>query len=531
MAIPLIEEDEVIEIERDPWIDNIFRPLLVTIMIMCLNISIVNLVRLANPAWRGTYFLIAMFLTTVEAIYSYRVLQRYTTLGVSKFRYRLAEWAVLILMIKLLGFMGKPLSSIQTEIQAMWQTPSLFFGSTEFFVSFVLALLAWSAATQTIADFETLYDPYVDNRATLDSLAERFFWGGILLVLISGVTQWISLYGVRSLINWQRPNLGGVVFNVLVYFMLGLILLSQINLTRLMIRWRLQKMTAPVEITRRWAKYGFIFLGLVTLIAFLLPTRYTLGFLEIANIVVQFLIDAFMFVFQLILLLLTLPLSWLFNLLGIVPPGPGETGRPEIPPIPDVPPGTSYPWLEVLRSLIFWLAALAIIGYLLKIYLDDHPEVKEAFKKFKPFALIMGLLAQLWSLLRGWTQAGLEMLPKSSPFFQKRGDRSSGEAVGWFRRRNLSARDRIVYYYLNLLDHAQKQGPARKGSQTPYEYEPNLQQSAPDVEGEIHDITDVFVRARYSQSSFTDQQASLVQWEWRQIKKALRRKNQPDQET
>jgi hypothetical protein len=314
--------------------------------------------------------------------------------------------------------------------------------------------------------------------------------------------------------------------------MLGLILLSQVNLTRLMIRWRLQKITAPAEITRRWAKYGFIFLGLVTLIAFLLPTRYTLGFLEVANIVVQFLIDAFMFVFQLILLLLTLPLSWLFNLLGIAPSGPGETGRPEIPPIPNVPPGTSYPWLEVLRSLIFWLAALAIVGYLLKIYLDDHPEVKEAFKKFKPFGMILGLLAQLWELLRGWTRAGLEMLPKSSTLFQRQGSRSAGgEAGGWFRRRNLSARERILYYYLNLLDHAQKQGPPRKGSQTPYEYEPNLQQSAPDVEGEIHDITDVFVRARYSKGSFTEQQAKLVQWEWRQIKKALRRKNQPDQET
>ena len=81
MAVPLIEEDEVIQVERDPWIDNIFRPFLITVMIMCLNISLVNLVRLANPAWRGTYFLIAMFLTTVEAIYSYRVLQRYSTLG------------------------------------------------------------------------------------------------------------------------------------------------------------------------------------------------------------------------------------------------------------------------------------------------------------------------------------------------------------------------------------------------------------------------------------------------------------------
>jgi hypothetical protein len=521
----MIEEDEIIQIERDPWIDNLFRPFMITVMIMCLNISLVNLVRLGNPAWRGSYFLIAMFLTTVEAIYSYRVLQRYGTKGISKTRYRLAEWLVLILIIKLLSFMGKPLPLIGAELQMMWLTPTTLFVNTEFFVSLVLALMAWSAATQTIADFDTFYDPYVDNRATLDSLTERFFMGGILLMLISGVTQWISLYGLRSLIDWQRPGLGGVVLNVLIYFTFGLILLSQVNLSRLVIRWRIQKMAPPPEIAKRWAKYGLIFLGLVMFVAFLLPTRYTLGFLDVAGIIVRFLIDIFLFIFQLLLLLLTLPLSWLLSLFGISDLGPGETGRPQFPPRLDTSPGASYPWLDILRSLIFWLAALAIIGYLLKTYLDDHPEIIESFKKFKPFRLMLDLLGQLWALLKDWTQAGLEMLPKNSMLFNKRGSgRTTAEGRGWLGLRNLSARDRILYYYLNLLDQAKKHGPSRRGDQTPYEYEPNLKQSVPDVQGEIHDITDIFVRARYSRNRFSDEQAALVKWEWQQIKKALKRK-------
>jgi hypothetical protein len=197
MVTGSITQDEIINIKRNRWADNFFRPLLLTTMIMCLNISIVSLVRLANPAWRGTYFLMGMLLTAVEAIYSYRILQQRRSRGISVLRYRLAEAALLVLLLKLLSFMDKPLASISTELQAMWQSPATFF-NLEFYIILVLASLVWSAATQTIADFEALYDPYSDNRMPLNSLAERFFWGGGLLVVISGITQWVARSGAAS---------------------------------------------------------------------------------------------------------------------------------------------------------------------------------------------------------------------------------------------------------------------------------------------------------------------------------------------
>src|SRR5688572_13402003 len=229
MVTGKISEDEIITIERHPWADNFFRPLLIVIMIMCLNLAIVNLVKVINPAWSGTFFLLGMLLTTVEAIYSYRVLQRFLKQGISIFRYRLAEAVVLILILKIFYFMGKPVSTVGQEIQALWQAPLIFFNN-EFVMLVILAFLAWGMATQTIADFETLYDPYVDNRMTLEGLTERFFWGGALLVLVSGITQWITRSGISSLIDLDRPSLGGIIFNVLVYFMIGLILISQVNL-------------------------------------------------------------------------------------------------------------------------------------------------------------------------------------------------------------------------------------------------------------------------------------------------------------
>ncbi len=91
MVVNRIAEDEVPHIKRSRWADYFFRPLLTVVMIMCFNISLVNLVRLIDPTWRGTYFLIGILLTAIEAIYSYRVLKLLRSRGISILRYRLAE--------------------------------------------------------------------------------------------------------------------------------------------------------------------------------------------------------------------------------------------------------------------------------------------------------------------------------------------------------------------------------------------------------------------------------------------------------
>ena len=178
-------ENEVIEIKRNPWVENFFRPLLITVMIMCFNIALVNLARLINPTWRSTYFLVAMLLTTVEAIYSYRVLKHWRSRGISVARYRLTEWAVLLLVLKIVDMVGEPLPQIWADLQALWRDPLNNLIDIEFYILLSLALLAWTIATNTMADFEALHDPWTfrsDNILPLDDLAARFFWGGIFLV-------------------------------------------------------------------------------------------------------------------------------------------------------------------------------------------------------------------------------------------------------------------------------------------------------------------------------------------------------------
>ena len=302
-------ENEIIKVKRNPWVEYFFRPFLITVMIMCFNISLVNLARMVNPAWRGVYFLTAMLLTTVEAIYSYRVLKDWRSRGVSVMRYRLTEWGILLLVLKLIHVLGKPVAQIRANLLALWQDPYNNLIDIEFYIMVSLAFLAWMIATNTMADYEALHDPWnfrTDNLLPLDDLASRFFWGGIFLIIISGVTYWGVKAGVSSLIDFRRPTETVIILYVLVYFTLGLVLLSQARLTTLLVRWEIQKIAVSKGLIRRWVKYSFIFLGLISLVIFFLPTSYTIGFLTSAGIVIGFILGLIVFLVQLLLFLIHL---------------------------------------------------------------------------------------------------------------------------------------------------------------------------------------------------------------------------------
>lgn len=518
-------QDEVIEVKHNPWADHLFRPLVLTVMIMCFNVALVNLARAINPAWNGFYFLLGMLLTTLEAIYSYRLLKRSRWLNVSVLQYRLAELSVLLLLLKILSFTGKSWGQIGAELQRLWQDPGSFF-NLEFYVLLVLALMAWLATTETMTDFEALYDPYTfysDQLVPLDELAMRFFWGGILIVLFSGITQWATSTGWSSLLDWQRPSRGGILLNVLIYFTLGLVLLSQAHLTTLQTRWRIQKITVASNLARQWAWYGLIFLGLLMLIDLLLPTGYTLGFLATAGLVVGFLLDLIFFLGRLLLVLLLLPFVWLFNTLLGQTPQEGLGGPPTLPEYPDFPTtGPTDSWVDTLRSLIFWLVAGVMVWYLLKIYLSDHPEIGQSLRRFKIIAVLLNLGSSLWQWLTGLVQAGWEALPSlinREGRFDKNGTRTLRRR--WAGLGGLSPRERILYYYLNILEQVEKDGPARRQQQTPFEYEPELSHAVPEAEPAVSLLTQAFVQARYSQEPFEEMQASLVKALWQKIRREL----------
>ena len=520
-----LAEERIRQLKRSRWIDYFFRPLLITVMVLCLAVAPVNLVRLIEPAWHGAYFLAGILLVTVEAIYSFHILRRYPSWRISRWRFRLAEAVVLLIILKLLSLAHTPWPQLKAELAAMWDDPTVLF-NLEFVVILGLTAIAWNLATQTVADFEALYDPFIDSRWTLNRLTSRFLWGGVLLVLLSGLSHTIIVFGVSGLIDLWRPSIGGIIGNVLLYFMLGFVLISQVNLTRLTIRWHLQDITPTAGLAGQWVRYGLIFLGLVTVVAFLLPTHYSMGFLELAGRAVGLLIQLVMWFYYFLFFLLVLLAHLLNKLFGGAAPANAPIGP--LPPLRPAPPAAEssvpWPWWEFFQSLGFWLAVLAIVLYMARLYLHDHPELGRQLKKVKLIALIRAGLAQLWAALTGWARRTLELIPKQVKLFEPRlAGGTPSERRTWFTLRQANPRRRILAYYLNILQRAEKEGTPRRGDQTPYEYEPKLAQSAPEVDNEIELLTEAFVQARYSQEQFDEAEAAAVKQQWQQIKRALRR--------
>jgi len=80
------------------------------------------------------------------------------------------------------------------------------------------------------------------------------------------------------------------------------------------------------------------------------------------------------------------------------------------------------------------------------------------------------------------------------------------------RRRTLGTnlRENIMHAYLSTLDIAQEKGVGRKNTQTPYEYNTELEPQLEDTAETMSQLTEYFVKARYSQQSFTESTLNLV---------------------
>lgn len=515
--------------QRNPWADYVFRPLLLAIMLGCIGISIIGLGRALTPGWWGGQLLIGMIVATIEAVYSFRWLIHPRSRGISVYRYRLVELGMLAIVLKVVNYIGQPWGEIWLNLQLILREPLKLF-SLDYLLMLGLAFLAWVVTQGTMFDFESLYDPYTfrsERIPPLDKLAARFFWGGGFLIIVSGLTLLAStsgfVEGLTSLADFNRPSIGGLVLNVLVYFILGLIMLSQVRLTTLLTRWHIQRVTVAEGLGKRWAKYGLAFLAVVTLLVIFLPTGYSVGLFESASLAISLTMSVLISILQIILIILSAPLIWLFSLLGgDAPAQGGGSGFGPIPP-PVSSDRRSFPWAEFLRSLIFWLVFTFTALYLIKTYLADHPELLDALKRFRPLGWLFGLLATLVVWLIQFVQAGIDLIPKRIELTpQTKGAKPTSARRRWPRLGRQSSREQILYYYLNTLERARQIGLVRQKYQTPYEFEPHLSHPIPEAEAEVDLLTKAFVHARYSRDQFDSEHAALVKTVWRRIRSALR---------
>jgi hypothetical protein len=507
--------------KRNPWLDNLFRPLVIGAMVGCVALSLVQLVRLFVSAWNGTYLIVGCVLAALEANYSYRLVRaRLVWDATDTPRFRAVELAMLFVLLKIGSYIGDPWTAVLADIQT-WPHDPLAIIDPETAVAFVLALLSWWASTQTVRDLERLNAPpeyHAFYIPPTESLAARFFWGGAVLLVTTGITR----LGIAALLNLSRPPVPGLVLNVLVYFLLGLVMLGQVHFIWLRKQWLAQETKVASELAGRWVRYSLAFIGLAALIAFLLPTGYTVGLLDAAATIG----DILGYIVTLVFTLLALPFVWLLWLLSTLfgderlPPQP-DLAPPQLPRQEPLGPGGAAPgWLEILKSLFFWAAALGMLFYIIRSYLRDRPELLQALVTQKPIRALRDFLIALWHRLLGLAEAAGERIPRRLSLQRARA-RLPKPPFRFFRLGTLSPRERILYYYLSIVERARRQGYPRRSSETPYEYDATLGPKLPAARQDLTSLTQAFVEARYSRQAFDREQDRRVRVIWKRVRAAL----------
>ena len=513
---------------------GIVRPLVVGVMVGCIALSVARLLRLlaetvgAPSTWTPAYFFLACVLAALEAYYGRRWIE--SMAGAELWKFRAREILAFLILLKMGSYVGDSWTHVQADIQTWLRYPGRIL-SAEMILAMLLSFLSWFASTQTLRDLERLdeslaYEQNVsrdgvhplsgDDVRPMDSLSARFFWGGAVLLVVAG----ISRVGVAALLNVERPPVPGIVINVLIYFLLGLVMLGQVRLVALQVEWRGQKAAIAGELRGQWVRYSLTFIGLAAAVAFLLPTGYTTYLLDVLGVVLAVIVQILYLVGSVLVFLLYLPfwlIAWLF--MRDETPSPPSSRLPFRPPAqPDLSRGPPD-WLAVARAVFFWIVALGIAFYLVRGYLREHPEIWRAIVSFAPLRWLRELWRELRRRVRVWGATIRERFPR-------RGEGRSPADGSEFARDSMSrwrsTRGRVLYYYLNVLRRAAKTGFHRRVSQTPDEFSVILERNLPEAREDMAFLTDAFKEARYSRHEVEPAVVRRARAGWQRIKRELR---------
>lgn len=515
------------------WAQNLLRPALIAAMMACLAAPLIQGIEWLIPDWDGTYLSVFLFVGGLEGILSERVLKKQRINGYAYIGSRAAELIVWLLLLKLANYIPLGLAQFWADAQT-WTSVQKLVSPLDLFTATVFVPL-WVGAIHVSRqvmelDVEEAKAPPPPDKTSseyylwltqaplvrereraLNWLGETFTWGGVMLLIASAV--------VFSVL----PTGNVPAIPTLLYFALGIALLSQARFSVTSSGWQAQQIPVQPGIARRWLLWAVIFLVGIAVAARMLPTEYSMGPLRALYYLFLFIAEAFMVLVTLIAYALTLLLSLLFP--GVETPEAPPLSMPPSPPPELSPAGSSLPWLEGLLSVLFWVMVLGIVGYAVLRFLQDRLGLLEGDKEARGtwWGRLLDWLRVLWQRWRvGWRGVQHRLARR---LMRDKDERPIAPRLSrFFALRRLGSRDLVRYFYLSAIRRAAGAGQPRKPGQTPYQYRADLAGRFPDLEQDLGDLTEGFVKARYSPRPVQDEDVVAVKGPWQRIKAALRRR-------
>jgi hypothetical protein len=514
------------------WVENLLRPVLIAAMMVCLTTLPVRAMAWFLAGWDGTYFLVFSFLASLEGILSERTLQKQRISGGGYLGSRAAEALVLLLLLKLASYLPLGLDRLVADARTWPSDPTRFVSPLDLLTGAVFVTLWMGSlyAGRMVRELDveegkagppldktsTAYYLWLTQPSVVRDRQERLNWLGEI-VLWGGVAMLLGSTGIHFLID----SIGTLALPILLYFALGVALLSQARFSVAHAGWQGQGIPIQQGIARRWLLWAVIFLVGVALTALLLPTGYAMGPARALLGVLRIVVQVAMWILLVLYSLLVLLLSFLFP--NMEPPERPPLQPGPVPPAEPTPVATSVPWLQTLLSALFWIMILVILGYALFRFLRDRFSLSKEGTQGGWRGRFVAWLRDLWRRWRAW-RVGVQ-----ASLARRRAEREGVRPIvpgpaRFFSLRRLPPRELVRYFYLSAARRAAQIGQPRQPSQTPHEYKAALDRRFADLEPDLTGLTDAFVEARYSPHPVQQEDVEEVKPLWQRIKAALRQR-------
>lgn len=520
------------------WQNSLLRPALIAALIGCIIIALVAFIQHIVPSLPPTYVNI-LRLTSIGAAlvggYTTTLLVRPEQRQRRTLTFRLAEIGLILSITRIVLWAtveGWP------AIGQMLIQPFAVLLTLGFVVNVILILVAWGMAVFVTNDFLAMalqpdelldmedvprefsgYDHRIqsDRRALVRRFTERWAFGGALLIALTAASQvGLGTNGFLALIRQEIA--GGVMGAAVIYFLLGLLLLTFGHLAALRANWHLEKVPSDATIVRNWPFYAFGLLLVVAVVAFLMPLGGTFRLAQLLGLMIRGLYSVVYLILGLLMGLLTLLVGGGEETVeqpaepspAFTPPLTAETQTAEVPP-----------WLG---GTVFWVIVALLLGYAAYIYLQGRG-VK--------FHLLLVWLRQFLHGLRQLQKTVNEWRASTVPPQDEEKTRAGRARVRrWLddlMLGRLPPDEQVRYFYVSTLERAAQQGIRRRPGETPQRFEARLSNRI-DSEDEtaIADLTAGFERVEFAQKTTTDLTLPLLKRAWTQIRGALARLR-PDQ--
>src|SRR5258706_5180330 len=386
---------------------------LVAAMMACAALTVVTLITHLVPAWQPWYIVVICFLVALDRLYTFRRFRDWMVLSKEWLTRFGTQLIIITLLTKLVVGFSHGWQAFLAEIPLWRQDFMANFFSNEFLIVLAIILATWALN----GNFAALLDDIgLDQQLTIqeaevsgqrkptarERLMSLFFSLGSVLVVFTALARLdlrTMLIDRNGIVLLGLPTLAGGGASTLLYFMLGLALLSQTQFITLHVRWDMQRIPVSRKLAGRWAVYSLVFLVLLAAVVSLLPTDYSLRPLQVLSYLLNLVIYALIFIAYWILggvLALVVAVSALLGLQSPLENMNISKAKPPDAPTQVNAAFASPAWWELVKSLLFWGIFLGILIFSAIYYLRQHQDALETLRKLPGWHL----LEALWDWMR-----------------------------------------------------------------------------------------------------------------------------------